>query len=184
MAAVAITLLARADPILAIPILLWFVAYACMLRVFVPRMRERSRAMSEMRSTLTGRIVDSYTNIVTVKLFARARDEDAFVREAVDDHTAAFHRQLRMTTGWTLTLACINACMVVGTASLAILAVARGAGVDRDGGHGAAAGLADQRHGGLGRDEHHRDLRECRRGAGRDALDRGHARHAGPAGER
>ena len=118
----AVTVLARADPILAVPIVLWFAAYAAMLRLFVPRMRERSRAMSEMRSTLTGRIVDSYTNIVTVKLFARARDEDAFVREAVDDHTGAFHRQLRMTTAWTLTLATINACMVVGTAALAILA--------------------------------------------------------------
>lgn len=118
----AVALLARADPLLAAPILCWFAAYACLLRYFVPRMRERSRAMSEMRSTLTGRIVDSYTNIVTVKLFARARDEDAFVQGAIDDHTAAFHRQLRMTTGWTVTLACINASMVVGTATLAILA--------------------------------------------------------------
>ena len=58
-----------------------------MLRYFVPRLRERSRAVSEMRSNLTGRVVDSYTNILTVKLFARARDEDAFVRESVDQHT-------------------------------------------------------------------------------------------------
>ena len=58
-----------------------------MLRYFVPRLRDRSRQMSEVRSTLTGRVVDSYTNILTVKLFARARDEDAFVREAVDEHT-------------------------------------------------------------------------------------------------
>ena len=43
--------------------------------------------MSEVRSTLTGRVVDSYTNILTVKLFARAADEDAFVRDAVDEHT-------------------------------------------------------------------------------------------------
>ncbi len=48
--------------------------------------------MSEVRSTLTGRVVDSYTNILTVKLFARPRDEDAFVRDAVDDHTAGVPR--------------------------------------------------------------------------------------------
>ena len=42
--------------------------------------------MSETRSALTGRVVDSYTNILTVKLFARPRDEDAFVRDAMDDH--------------------------------------------------------------------------------------------------
>ena len=50
-------------------------------------MRDRSKDMSEARSMLTGRIVDSYTNILTVKLFARARDEDAYVRDAIEQHT-------------------------------------------------------------------------------------------------
>ena len=67
--------------------------YALLLRVFVPRMRDRSREMSEARSRADRPVVDSYTNIQTVKLFARARDEDAFVREAVDWHTEAFRRQ-------------------------------------------------------------------------------------------
>ena len=73
-------------------------ATCVMLRVFVPRLRDRSRRMSEVRSALTGRVVDSYTNILTVKLFARARDEDAFVREAIDEHTVAFRDQTRMIT--------------------------------------------------------------------------------------
>ena len=47
---------------------------------------------------LTGRIVDSYTNILTVKLFARAREEDAYVREALEQHTGRFHRSLRLNT--------------------------------------------------------------------------------------
>ncbi len=68
----AATLLARTDWRLAAPMLLWFCGYTGMLRFFVPRMRDRSRRMSEVRSALTGRIVDSYTNILTVKLFARA----------------------------------------------------------------------------------------------------------------
>ena len=62
-----------------------------LLRAFVPRMRDRSKEMSELRSMLTGRIVDSYTNILTVKLFARAREEDAYVREAIEQHTGRFH---------------------------------------------------------------------------------------------
>ena len=82
----------------------WFAVYAAAAARFVPRMRERSRAMSEMRSTLTGRVVDSYTNILTVKLFARPRDEDAFVRDSVDEHTAAFRRQTRMITAFTILL--------------------------------------------------------------------------------
>ena len=67
--------------------MLWFCGYLVLLRMFVPRMRDRSKEMSEARSMLTGRIVDSYTNILTVKLFARAREEDAYVREAVEQHT-------------------------------------------------------------------------------------------------
>ena len=62
--------------------LVWFACYAGMLRYFVPRLRDRSRRVSEMRSTLTGRVVDSYTNILTVKLFAGRSDEDAVVRDA------------------------------------------------------------------------------------------------------
>jgi ATP-binding cassette subfamily B multidrug efflux pump len=116
----AIFLTASNDLRLAIPMACWFVAYACMLRYFVPRLRERSRAMSEVRSALTGRIVDSYTNILTVKLFARPRDEDAFVQEAVDEHTLNFHRQQRMITRFSLTLVTLNALMVVGTGTIAI----------------------------------------------------------------
>jgi ATP-binding cassette subfamily B multidrug efflux pump len=117
----ALILLSRADWYLAIPIVCWFVCYAVLLRSFVPRMRERSRALSEARSTLTGRIVDSYTNILTVKLFARARDEDDFVREAQDTHTAMFRRQTRMATGFTFALTIMNAALVVGTGAVSIL---------------------------------------------------------------
>ncbi len=118
----AIVLLARMDWRLALPIVFWFTGYVAVLRLFVPRMRERSRRMSEVRSSLTGRIVDSYTNILTVKLFARSRDEDAFVRDAMDDHTLAFRRQLRLVTLWSVTLAMMNAVMVTGVGALAILA--------------------------------------------------------------
>ncbi len=106
---------------LAMPMLVWFCGYGLMLRYFVPRMRDRSRAMSEVRSKLTGRIVDSYTNILTVKLFARARDEDSFVRETIDEHTTTFRRQLRMTTRYVVTLNLLNACLIVATAGTALL---------------------------------------------------------------
>src|SRR5262247_3999272 len=116
----ALILLASADRWLALPIVLWFLAYLVMLRVFVPRMRDRSKDMSEVRSMLTGRVVDSYTNILTVKLFARAREEDAYVRDAVDEHTGMFHASLRLNTLFGLTLSSLNAMMVTGTAALAI----------------------------------------------------------------
>jgi ATP-binding cassette subfamily B multidrug efflux pump len=116
----ALALLISVDWRLTPPILLWFCGYAGILVYFVPRLRERSRVVSEMRSNLTGRVVDSYTNILTVKLFSRARDEDAFVREAVDHHTVAFRDQTRMITGYVVVLSVMNAMLIVATASLAI----------------------------------------------------------------
>ena len=65
-------------------------ATSLLLVYFVPRMRDRSKISSEARSALMGRIVDSYTNILTVKLFARPRDEDNYVRDAVDRHIDVF----------------------------------------------------------------------------------------------
>ncbi len=116
----ALALLVSVDWRLTPPILAWFAGYAGILCYFVPRLRERSRAVSEMRSNLTGRVVDSYTNILTVKLFSRARDEDAFVREAIDLHTGSFRDQTRMITGYVVILAVMNATLIVSTASLAI----------------------------------------------------------------
>jgi len=116
----AIILLASNDSRLAIPVVLWFAGYAALLRRFVPRLRTRSRRMSEARSALTGRVVDSYTNIATVKLFARPRDEDEFVRAAMDDLTEAHRQQVQLTTLLGLCLAVLNATMVVATGGLAI----------------------------------------------------------------
>ena len=123
----AVVLLASTDIRLATPVLLWFAIYGCILRYFVPRVRVRSRRMSEARSTLTGRVVDSYTNILTVKLFAEPRDEDNFVRASVDEHTAAFRGQLRLITLFGIALAVLNAAMMVGTAGVALWLWSRGA---------------------------------------------------------
>ncbi len=116
----AVTVLASTDYRLALPILAWFATYAVLLRAFVPRLRDRSRQVAEVRSGLTGRIVDAYTNILTVKLFAKPRDEDAFVRESVDEHTAAFRAQTRMISTLILSLTAMNAVLLVGMAALAI----------------------------------------------------------------
>jgi ATP-binding cassette subfamily B multidrug efflux pump len=117
----AVSLLAASDWRLSLPIVMWFVLYGAVLATFLPRMRERSRHMSEMRSVLTGKVVDSYTNILTVKLFARARDEDRFVRDAVDEHTETWRAQQRLGTLWGLSLQAMNAFLMVGTGALAIV---------------------------------------------------------------
>jgi ATP-binding cassette subfamily B multidrug efflux pump len=117
----AVALTARADLWLALPILLWFSGYAALLVYFVPRMRERSKASSIARSTLMGRIVDSYTNILTVKLFARARDEDRYVRDAVDDHVGYFLASQRLLTVFGALLDALNALLIAGAGALVLL---------------------------------------------------------------
>ena len=153
-----------------------------MLRLFVPRMRDRSTDVSEARSIVTGRIVDTYTNILTLKLFARAREEDAYVRSAVETHTGMFHASLRLNTLFSLCLATLNAMMVTSTAGIAIYLWTQGVVDGRHGGDGVAARLADRHHRRLGRVPGHRHFRECRRGAGRHERDRKTARPGRQAG--
>jgi ATP-binding cassette subfamily B multidrug efflux pump len=117
----AVGMTASADLWLATPILLWFAGYMALLVYFVPRMRERSKVNSEARSALTGRIVDSYTNILTVKLFARARDEDEYVRDAIDRHTGLFLAAQRLMTVFGTLLNLLNAFLIAGAGALALL---------------------------------------------------------------
>jgi ATP-binding cassette, subfamily B, multidrug efflux pump len=117
----AIALTASAERWLAVPILLWFSGYAALLYFLVPRMRERSKVSSIARSELTGRIVDSYTNILTVKLFARAREEDQYVRDAVDRHVDLFTASQRLLTVFGATLDVLNALLIAGSGALALL---------------------------------------------------------------
>jgi len=95
--------------------------YVGFLAYFVPRMRDLSKASSEQRSHVMGRVVDSYTNILTVKLFARARDEDAYVREVIDQHTDAIAAHMRLITRFMLTLSIMNALLLVSTAAIGIV---------------------------------------------------------------
>jgi ATP-binding cassette subfamily B multidrug efflux pump len=119
-------LMAAADWRLAVPTLCWFGAYILFLRRFVPRMRERAKASSELRSMVMGRVVDSYTNILTVKLFARARDEDEHVREVIDQHSEAIAAHMRVTTQFMATLSALNAALLTSTAAIGLTLWAQG----------------------------------------------------------
>src|SRR5499426_1016213 len=116
----AVIMTAAADWWLTTPILLWVAGYVSLLAYFVPRMRDRSKVTSEARSALMGRIVDSYTNIVTLKLFARPREEDAYVRDAVEFHTGRFLAQQRLITAFGTLLALLNALLVAGAGAIAL----------------------------------------------------------------
>ena len=148
----ALILLASADRWLALPIVLWFVGYIVMLRVFVPRMRDRSKEVSEARSWLVGRIVDSYTNILTVKLFARAARRGRLCARGV---RRAHRAVLQLAAAQhAVQLLPLHAQRAAGDRHRRHGDLALGArqGRGRHRGDGAAAGLADRQHRRLGGD--------------------------------
>jgi ATP-binding cassette subfamily B multidrug efflux pump len=122
----ALIMTAAADAWLTIPILLWFAGYVGLLWYFVPRMRDRSKINSEARSALMGRIVDSYTNILTVKLFARADEEDSYVRDAVDRHVDVFLAAQRLLTVFGTVLNLLNGLLIAGAGAIALALWQRG----------------------------------------------------------
>lgn len=113
-------LFAASDWRLTIPLIVWVVAYTVALSYFVPRIKARSTAASEARSMLIGRIVDSYTNIMTVKLFAHAEREDVYAREALTEQMAKWQSSLRLVTGMEITLYALNGMLLVATMGTAI----------------------------------------------------------------
>jgi ATP-binding cassette subfamily B multidrug efflux pump len=113
-------LMVLADWRLALPTLIWSIGYIFFLRYFVPRLRQLGRTSSELRSLVMGRVVDSYTNILTVKLFARLADEDAYVRESIDEHQQAMGAHMALITRFMFWLTAMNALLLVGTAAIGI----------------------------------------------------------------
>ncbi len=113
-------LFAASDWRLTIPLALWLVAYIVTLRYFVPRIKQRSTEASEARSMLIGRIVDSYTNIMTVKLFAHAEREDGYAREALTEQMQKWQASLRLVTGMQVVLYMLNGILLVATTGTAI----------------------------------------------------------------
>jgi len=111
---------------LALPMGLWILGYIVLLHYFVPRAKARSLEVANTRSALVGRVVDSYTNILTVKLFARAAEERTAVSEALAANTKAFLDSLRLNTGVGAILALMNSALLVATGGLAVVLWTRG----------------------------------------------------------
>ncbi len=116
----AAVIFAAADWRLLLPLIVWLIAYMGALLYFVPRIKERSTEAAEARSMLVGRIVDSYTNILTVKLFAHADREDGYARDALQDQMAKFQASLRLQTSMELVLYTLNGFLIVSATALAI----------------------------------------------------------------
>ncbi|MGP9796617.1 ABC transporter ATP-binding protein [Halomonas sp. 86] len=113
-------LLGRADLWLLLPLGLWLVGYLAIMRFFVPRLRDVSMAQADARAQMTGRVVDSYSNIQTIKLFADTEREQRYARDAMEGFMETVHRQMRLVTIMSVSLTLLNTALLVGTAGMAI----------------------------------------------------------------
>jgi ATP-binding cassette, subfamily B, multidrug efflux pump len=116
----AIVLFAAADWRLTIPLVAWMLAYAYALKVFVPRIQKLSTESAEARSMLVGRIVDSYTNILTVKLFAHTDREDAYAKRALQEQMDKWNASNRNLTTMEFVIFSLNGVLLVSATGLAI----------------------------------------------------------------
>ena len=115
-----LVLFAEADWRLMIPLLTWIVLYIGALYYFVPRVKERSVVSSDARSKLMGRIVDGYTNITTLKLFAHTHYEQQYAREAIIEQTEKTQLASRVVTSMDVTITSMNGLLIVSTSGLAL----------------------------------------------------------------
>ncbi|SEA14765.1 ABC transporter ATP-binding protein [Rubrimonas cliftonensis] len=116
----ALLVLSEIDWRLSIPLLLWLLIYLALLRALIPAIGRASQKYSAARSTLTGRIVDSYSNIATVKLFAHGRREEAFALSAMKSSRLRFARMLRLMTLMMAGIAAVNGLVIVAVVGAAI----------------------------------------------------------------
>ena len=116
----ALVLFAVADWRLMIPLLVWIAAYIGALYYFVPRVKERSVEASDARSKLMGRIVDGYTNIATLKLFAHTNFEQHYAKEAIEEQTVKAQMAGRVVTSMDVAITTMNGLLIVGTTALAL----------------------------------------------------------------
>jgi ATP-binding cassette, subfamily B, multidrug efflux pump len=120
-------LLTDADPRLVIPLLIWLVLYGLLVRWTITRVGPASQAASDARSAVTGRVVDAYTNIHSVKMFAHHDRELVYAKEAIEKARTTFQKEMRIFTVMDVCLVTLNGLLIFGNRGLGHLAVERGA---------------------------------------------------------
>ncbi|MGY5737885.1 ABC transporter ATP-binding protein [Vibrio antiquarius] len=115
-----IIMLATADWRLMIPMIVWLLAYIAIQIYFVPKLKDVASAQADARSTMTGRIVDSYTNIQTVKLFSHSQRETQYAKQGMKGFLNTVYRQMRLVTGFDVAVEISNYILVFSVAALSI----------------------------------------------------------------
>ncbi len=115
-----LVLVAQADWRLMMPVLVWLILYIAIQVYFVPKLKAISTEQADARSIMSGRIVDSYTNIATVKLFSHTNREADFAREGMDQFMDTVYVQMRLVTWLNFCVQGINHLLSFSIAALSI----------------------------------------------------------------
>ncbi|RVT47369.1 ABC transporter ATP-binding protein [Rheinheimera sediminis] len=113
-------LIAEADWRLVLPMLAWLILYTGLQFYFVPRLKQVATEQADARSEMTGRIVDSYTNISTIKLFSHTSRESQYARDSMQLFLVPVYKQMRLATWLNVSVQCLNYLLVFSIAALAI----------------------------------------------------------------
>ncbi|EOW3975803.1 ABC transporter ATP-binding protein [Vibrio parahaemolyticus] len=115
-----VVMLAAADWRLMIPMIVWLLVYIAIQIYFVPKLKDVASEQADARSTMTGRIVDSYTNIQTVKLFSHSQRETQYAEQGMKGFLNTVYRQMRLVTGFDVAVEISNYILVFSVAALSI----------------------------------------------------------------
>ncbi|MEX0627541.1 MAG: ABC transporter ATP-binding protein, partial [Cucumibacter sp.] len=99
-----------------LPLIFWLVAYVTLTFHFMPKIAAQSEILADEKSTVTGRIVDCYTNVQTLKTFATGGREDRYVADSVERHAGAFRMLMRVFSRMWMSLFFLNASLMIATA--------------------------------------------------------------------
>lgn len=115
-----VSILGLSDPALSIPLVIWLIGYIVVLSMFIPRLRQISAEQADARSAMTGSIVDTYTNISTVKLFSHGQREADYARNAMDGFLQTVHPQMRLVTKLNVSVWLLNSALLFSISALSI----------------------------------------------------------------
>ena len=105
---------------LSIPLLIWLVFYIIILRILVPKLKAISATQADSRSMMTGRIVDSYTNMMTVKLFSHSKRESEYAQEAMQGFLETVYPQMRLVTVLEASIEVLNGLLIFVMGALSV----------------------------------------------------------------
>ncbi|WP_081295512.1 ABC transporter ATP-binding protein, partial [Gilliamella sp. Fer4-1] len=114
------TIIGQLDLLLLVPFMIWCLIYGIAMYYFIPRLSKVASAQADARSTMTGRVTDAYTNIITVKLFSHAGNEAKYAQESMNEFLVTVNKQMRLVSSFEIVNHLLSISLVLSTTGVAL----------------------------------------------------------------